>query len=1063
MANIDISKFKQLDGLSEQEKKIALQILSQYANSGESKLFDDLKYADFEEIPVDIHTFLHDRKYLGNALYDPEGRFTLFPYWEKKLGDIFPTPTDTKYNTIVFTGAIGLGKAQPLNSLVLTDSGFKRMGDLSLEDKIYGNDGKLHKLLGIFPQGKKKVYKVTFTDNSSCECCDEHLWTILPKNRKEFAKTIELKDLLGKPLYKLNQGKYKERLYYIPMSEPVHFEHRDTYISPYILGALIGDGSLTQSRISFTSADIEIINRFNKELNLDYTLKPILSTRYGYALVKKTHSSFIDPVDNHLKQIPNKYTLEINKYGLNVTSKYKFIPKDYLYNDIESRIALLQGLLDTDGTIRKDGFMQFNTISPQLRDDFIWLIQSLGGSAWFVETQASYHNKKYNKHITYNTSYTINFKLPKNIQPFYLSRKAQRTNSKANNPSRAIDKIEFVGEKECQCIYIDSKEHLYLTDNFIVTHNTLVAVICLLYMLYRLLCLKDPYLYYGMQPIDKLSISFMNITLENARGVAMDKMNQMILSSEWFMAHGEMRGTTNLNFEPGKHIELIAASSNNQVIGRALFANFTDEVNFGLTSDVEKLKKKQKTLISQVDARMKSRFMRGTYLPTLNIIASSKNSEQSFLEDYIKSKQQNESKNTLIVDEPQWVVDDRKDSPIKFWVAVGNKFLANEVLPLDASDILVEEYRAKGYSMLHVPIGYRENFVENLDGALQDIAGIATASSLKYISGMRWNECVNDEIKNPFTKEVIEVGDAKEDKTQYYDYFDLSQIPSDLKSRPLYIHLDMSVSGDKTGIAGTWIKRKRVAEEGEAPSKSLFYRLAFSVAVKAPKGAQISFEKNKQFIYWLREQGFNVKKVTADTFQSAAVLQDLRAHNFDCDIQSVDRLTGDSKNKICEPYHYFRTTIYDKRLEVYKTSLLTEEVIGLEKLSDGHVDHTTSGINSKDISDAVCGSIFEASKHADQYAFDYGEDLDTTRQVSASSSYESITNQISQEFQDELQKMFDPMRRRQDQNNIDDNQKIAASQNSQQQVNKNEPYMDFGMGKAQTLNIAYLSQGIMAF
>ena len=242
-------------------------------------------------------------------------------------------------------------------------------------------------------------------------------------------------------------------------------------------------------------------------------------------------------------------------------------------------------------------------------------------------------------------------------------------------------------------------------------------------------------------------------------------------------------------------------------------------------------------MISQVDARMKSRFMRGTYLPTLNIIASSKNSEQSFLEDYIKSKKENESKNTLIVDEPQWVVDDRKDSPIKFWVAVGNKFLANEVLPLDAPDILVEEYRAKGYSMLHVPIGYRENFVENLDGALQDIAGIATASSLKYISGMRWNECINEEIKNPFRKEVIEVGDARDDKSQYSDYFDLDLIPSDLKTRPLYIHLDMSVSGDKTGIAGTWIKRKVIAQEGEAQSKSLFYRAAFSVAVKAPKGA----------------------------------------------------------------------------------------------------------------------------------------------------------------------------------------------------------------------------------
>ena len=362
----------------------------------------------------------------------------------------------------------------------------------------------------------------------------------------------------------------------------------------------------------------------------------------------------------------------------------------------------------------------------------------------------------------------------------------------------------------------------------------------------------------------------------------------------------------------------------------------------------------------------------------------------------------------IIVDEPQWVVDARKDTPQKFYVAVGNKFLANEVLPMDAPETLVEEYRAKGYSMLKVPIGYRENFVENIDGALMDIAGIATASALKYISGKNWYECINNNIKNPFTKEVIEVGDQKEDTTQYYDYFDISVIPPEMKSRPLYIHLDMSVSGDKTGIAGTWIKDKYVSTLDEAASKSLFYRVAFSVAVKAPKGAQVSFEKNKQFIYWLRDQGFKIKKITSDTYQSAPVLQDLRAHGFDCDIQSVDRLTGEGKNKICEPYHYFKSTINDKRIEIYKTELLTEEVIGLERLSDGHIDHTSSGINSKDIADAVCGSIFEASKHAEEFAFDYGETLEET--VTANKDVNTTTaEQLALDFEQEMQRLLSPV------------------------------------------------------
>lgn len=129
---------------------------------------------------------------------------------------------------------------------------------------------------------------------------------------------------------------------------------------------------------------------------------------------------------------------------------------------------------------------------------------------------------------------------------------------------------------------------LVLTGAIGIGKSTL-AVICLLYMLYRLLCLKDPYLYYGMQPIDKISISLMNITIENAKGVALDKMNQLILSSEWFMSHGEMTGTTNLLYKPEKHIELITGSSNNQVIGRAIFC-LDGDTEIVTTEGIKKLK-----------------------------------------------------------------------------------------------------------------------------------------------------------------------------------------------------------------------------------------------------------------------------------------------------------------------------------------------------------------------------------------------------------------------------------------------------------------------------------------
>ena len=346
----------------------------------------------------------------------------------------------------------------------------------------------------------------------------------------------------------------------------------------------------------------------------------------------------------------------------------------------------------------------------------------------------------------------------------------------------------------------------------------------------------------------------------------------------------------------------IIKTNNGEIVSHN--CNFTDEVNFSaMTNDTEKLKKKQKQLISQIDARMKSRFLRGTYLPTLNIIASSKNSEQSFLEEYIQLKKKNESKNTLIVDEPQWVVDSRKDSPIKFPVAVGNKFLANELLPVDGSQALIDEYRAKGYSVIMVPIGYLENFQDNIDGALMDIAGIATASSTKYISGIRWNEIKTDSYENPFTQEIIEVGTAKEDTAQYSDFFDMSKVPEECMGKPLHVHLDMSVKGDKTGIAGVWSIGKNPTVDGNDASRDMLYRLAFHVSVKAPKGYEISFEKNRQFIRWLRQAGFNVKGVSSDSFQSATIQQQLSSDNFNVKTISVDRL--DPETKQCLPYAYF--------------------------------------------------------------------------------------------------------------------------------------------------------------
>ena len=164
--NLDLSA---LNDLPEKEREYALQVLKELSEkNGQSKLYNDLRYADYKEIPVDIITFIKDDQYLGRAWHLADGKCKLFPYWEKKLQELFPDNLTTDYNTFIESGARGLGKAQPLDSLVFTEHGYRQMKDIHIGDRVYGNDRKLHNVVGVFPQGIKPVCKSGWKTALSC-------------------------------------------------------------------------------------------------------------------------------------------------------------------------------------------------------------------------------------------------------------------------------------------------------------------------------------------------------------------------------------------------------------------------------------------------------------------------------------------------------------------------------------------------------------------------------------------------------------------------------------------------------------------------------------------------------------------------------------------------------------------------------------------------------------------------------------------------------------------------------------------------------------------------------
>lgn len=562
-----------------------------------------------------------------------------------------------------------------------------------------------------------------------------------------------------------------------------------------------------------------------------------------------------------------------------------------------------------------------------------------------------------------------------------------------------------------------------------------IAVAVTAYLMYRVMCLRNPYEYFNLKPTETIAFSFMNITEALAIDIGVSKFQNTVQLSPWFMERGTLSGKKDKIWNPPPYINIIIGSQPRHVVGQACYCSFFDEISFIPTQDIEKQKARAIDMIDTAVGGMKTRFTRNGKNPGLVILASSKRTDKSFLEEHMKKKAESEGDNTLIVDEAVWnIKPEGTYSKEKFNVAVGNRFLASEVIPDNVTDLT--PYRDKGYTILEVPRDLRPDFIDGIDRALCDFAGISSSELTTYISGVRLTQCKSKDLKNPFIQDIIEVGNSPTDKVQYSDFFDLSRIPAALKHKPLFVHLDMSISGDKTGIGGAWIAGKKPSTDNTRPDQDLVFQAAFSVSVKAPKGYQVSFEKNRNFIRWLRDNGFNVKFVSSDTFQSYDLQQQLKAEHFNVGILSVDRVNSDH---VCVPYQFFKNVIYEQRFVLYdKCDLLTDEITSLERNNNtGKVDHPS--YFSKDQADAICGAVYDASQYADQYTFEYGDDLATVMTVNET---HGTTEDMNRLFEAELSGKF---------------------LNTADTTSDNAKKLDFGFGPATKISNSYISDGILVW
>lgn len=356
------------------------------------------------------------------------------------------------------------------------------MGDMKVGDAVLAHDGTITKVTGVYPQGYKEIFKVTFADGRSVECCAEHLWKVYNATHPKGSqwRVIDTKEII-----RLLKG--KRPLLYVPLAEAEDGEGVEYPVDPYVFGALLGDGHIGKTVIHLSSADDFIIKEVGRLLPNSLELR--YCKGYDYRIVRKDLSN------------GHEFLRIFRELGLDgVTSLYKSIPAKFLTDTSRmQRLSLLQGLMDTDGTVqRKTGSVSFGSSSYELAWGVQYLVRSLGGIAKIRPRNVTYTYKEQKRSGAVCFEVDIRYSKPSEL--FRLPRKKELTNDShqyAADMKLRIVSVEEAGTKEAQCISIDHPDRLYVTNDFTVTHNTLCALTALAQMGVRGVVMVPPK-YFGI-------------------------------------------------------------------------------------------------------------------------------------------------------------------------------------------------------------------------------------------------------------------------------------------------------------------------------------------------------------------------------------------------------------------------------------------------------------------------------------------------------------------------------------------------------------------------------------
>ena len=349
------------------------------------------------------------------------------------------------------------GFEQPYSEPVLTPTGFVPMGSLKVGDLVMNPSGDSCKVIEVIEQGEQDVWEVELQDGRKVRCGENHLWSTINSTRGKL-HIMTTKEYSKRKLQQGSPGKYFYP-YKLPTNNPLHFNQTTPKVDPYVMGVLLGDGYICGSQVMFSTEDDFIVEEMQKLLP-NYIIKPTGDPfKYVILTKAKTHE-----LGRTLKQ-----------YGVRVKAQNKFIPDDYKYAEVKDRFALLQGLMDTDGSSSSNGACTFVSTSEKLIDDVVWLCRSLGirckkSNKIEGRTDVDFGNGYYSNTLPH-WCITITTQEP----IFRLDRKLVniRDNRRYNYNAIGIKSIRNLGYKEQQrCIRVDHDTLMYITRDFVVTHNS---------------------------------------------------------------------------------------------------------------------------------------------------------------------------------------------------------------------------------------------------------------------------------------------------------------------------------------------------------------------------------------------------------------------------------------------------------------------------------------------------------------------------------------------------------------------------------------------------------------